>query len=222
MTTEPHPSPPVWAGITEPMTVLTNVVLAAVAFVLGARVGYAAAAEGRVAAGWIGFGLLATAVAASFGAAAHGIDPRVDPVQRDRCWRGALYVTGVVSACTIASVAYFAATGVIRAVLLGGAGVKLLVYVVRVARNPEFRVAAVDYGLSLAVLLAGSAYLAMRSHTAAAAWFAAGVGVSLVAALVQARRVAPHRHFNHNDLYHVIQIGALYLFYRGATLLVDR
>jgi hypothetical protein len=46
--------------------------------------------------------------------------------------------------------------------------------------------------------------------------------VSLVAAIVQARRLAPHRQFNHNDLYHVIQMVALYAFYRGGTLLLDR
>ncbi len=28
--------------------------------------------------------------------------------------------------------------------------------------------------------------------------------------------------FNHNDLYHLIQLIALYLFYRGARLLQDR
>jgi hypothetical protein len=53
-------------------------------------------------------------------------------------------------------------------------------------------------------------------------WLIAGVLVSLVAAIVQARRLAPHRHFNHNDLYHVIQMAALYAFYRGGALLVDR
>jgi hypothetical protein len=39
---------------------------------------------------------------------------------------------------------------------------------------------------------------------------------------VQARRLAPHRLFNHNDLYHVIQMVALYAFYRGGLQLVDR
>ncbi len=43
-----------------------------------------------------------------------------------------------------------------------------------------------------------------------------------LAALAQASGVALHRHFNHNDLYHVIQMAALYAFYRGGALLVDR
>ena len=46
-------------------------------------------------------------------------------------------------------------------------------------------------------------------------WMLAGVAVSVMGALVQASGFALHAHFNHNDLYHVIQIGAMFLFYRG-------
>ncbi len=53
-------------------------------------------------------------------------------------------------------------------------------------------------------------------------WTAAGVAVSFAAAAVQQSGLALHRHFNHNDLYHVIQMGGLYLLYRGGLLLRDR
>ena len=43
----------------------------------------------------------------------------------------------------------------------------------------------------------------------------AGVAVSVLAALVQASGFALHAHFNHNDLYHVIQIAAMFAFYKG-------
>ncbi|MFA5516389.1 MAG: hypothetical protein WDA20_08890, partial [Desulfuromonadales bacterium] len=56
----------------------------------------------------------------------------------------------------------------------------------------------------------------------AAGWIAGGILVSFVAAGVQATRLAPHPFFNHNDLYHIIQIGAFYLLYRGGRLLADR
>jgi hypothetical protein len=62
----------------------------------------------------------------------------------------------------------------------------------------------------------------VRWRVDAAGWIVAGVLVSLVAGLLQARRVGWHRHFNHNDLFHVIQMIAVYLLYRGGTLLVDR
>jgi hypothetical protein len=46
--------------------------------------------------------------------------------------------------------------------------------------------------------------------------------VSFLAAGVQFNEIALHQHFNHNDLYHVIQMGGMYLFYRGALVLKDQ
>ena len=60
---------PRWNGITEPTTVATNVVLAGLAFVLGARLGYGAAARGSASGSFFGLGFVAIAVAAAFGAA---------------------------------------------------------------------------------------------------------------------------------------------------------
>jgi hypothetical protein len=222
MTTEAGGPLPRWGGITEPMTVLTNVLLAGLAFVLGVRLAYGAAAVGTASSGALAFSFLATFVAALLGAASHGIDPRVDPEQRARCWRGSLYASGFISAACIASVAFFAARGTTRAAILVFAGVKLIAFLFRLARRPEFRVAAADYGGGLAVLLAGIVYAWVRWRVDAAGWIVAGVLVSLVAGLLQARRVGWHRHFNHNDLFHVIQMIAVYLLYRGGTLLVDR
>lgn len=44
----------------------------------------------------------------------------------------------------------------------------------------------------------------------------------MLAASVQASGFALHRHFNHNDLYHVIQIAAMVLLFVGARQLRDR
>jgi hypothetical protein len=49
-------------------------------------------------------------------------------------------------------------------------------------------------------------------------WLKRAIGVSLAALTVLVLKLAPHRHFNHNDLYHVIQMGGLYCLYRGAVL----
>ena len=51
---------------------------------------------------------------------------------------------------------------------------------------------------------------------------AGGVLVSFMAAAVQVNGVALHAHFTHNDFYHVIQMGGMYLFYRGVLVLKDR
>jgi len=222
MTNDADESLPRWGGITEPTTVATNVALAGLAFVLGARLAYGAAAQGSASGSFLGLGMLVTAVAAAFGAAAHGIDPRVDAKQRERCWRASLYALGLAGGAMTASVAFFTARGSIRTAILVVAGLTLLAYLVRVARRPTFRVAAANYVGTLAVLLAAALYAIARWHAAGMGWLVAGVAVSLVAVLVQARHIAMHRYFNHNDLFHVIQMLGLYLFFRGGALLVDR
>ena len=222
MDVQPAPDLPRWAGITEPMTVLTNVVLAAVAFVLTVRLGYQASAEGLKAAGALAGGFMATALAAVLGAAAHGMDPLVDPALRQRLWRGSLHTTGFIGVATVMSVAFFAARGSVRTAMLAFAGLKLLWFTVAIARRPEFRVAAADYGGALAILLVGAVYAWVRWSEPAMAWLIGGAVVTLVGGILQARRVGLHRHFNHNDLFHVVQMVALYMFYRGGALLVDR
>ena len=213
---------PRWGGITEPATVATNAVLAVLAFVFAVRLANRSVVEGAAAAGWLAAGLLATGLAGFIGALAHGTDPARDEALRARFWRGALYATGLIGAASVASVAFFAARGGARTAILAFAAIKLVVYMRRVARQPEFRVAAADYGGALAILLVGAAYEMFRARAPGMAWLIAGVLVSLVAGIVQARRLALHRHFNHNDLYHVIQMAALYAFYRGGALVVDR
>lgn len=213
---------PRWGGITEPVTVATNATLAVLAFVLAARLAYQSAAQGSAAAGCLAAAMLATGFAALIGALAHGTDPASDEALRARFWRGALYATGFVGAASVASVAFFAAPGSIRNAILAFAGLKLVVFLHRIARRPEFRIAAADYGGALAIVLVGAAYETFRRRAPGMMWLIAGVLVSLVAGIVQGRRLALHRHFNHNDLYHVIQMAALYAFYRGGALLVDR
>jgi hypothetical protein len=204
------------------MTVATNALLAVLAFGFAARLVYGFASEGSAARGCLGAAMSATGLAAVIGALAHGTDPGRDEALRARLWRGALYVTGLIGAASVASVAFFAARGSIRTVILAFAAIKLVVFMRRVARQPEFRIAAVDYGGALAVVLVGGAYEMFRRGSPGMVWLIAGVMVSLVAGIVQARGRALHRHFNHNDLYHVIQMAALYAFYRGGTVLVDR
>jgi hypothetical protein len=212
---------PRWGGVTEPMTVATDVVLAALAFGFAARLASGWASSGSAARGWLAVGMAVTGLSALVGALAHGISPANDSL-RDRLWRLTVYVRGPIGAAIVASVAFFAARGAGRTALHALAAIKLVVFLYRAAKQPEFKVVAADYGAALAILLVGALSELARRRAPGMSWLIAGVLVSLVAAMVQARRLAPHRHFNHNDLYHVIQMAALYAFYRGGALLVDR
>jgi hypothetical protein len=98
---------------------------------------------------------------------------------------------------------------------------KLLVYVEVVAFRDNFLLVIADYGSALVAVLLAAWLIRPSGLTAGAGWVAAGVGVSVVAGVIQARKLAPHPRFNHNDLFHVVQMVALYLLYRGGLLFVD-
>ena len=92
-----------------------------------------------------------------------------------------------------------------------------MAYGVWLAANPRFVFAIAAYGIALG-LLVGFKLSAWSIERSAARWMLAGVAVSVIAAVVQQSRWSLHRHFNHNDLYHVIQAVGVWLLYRGALV----
>jgi hypothetical protein len=95
-------------------------------------------------------------------------------------------------------------------------------YLAWVSGHPEFRYASVASGVGLGVLLVQQIIARVRFRNPSAPWIATGVAVAAVGAGIQQVGLAPHPYFNHNDLFHVIQIVSTYLFYRGGLLLSDR
>jgi hypothetical protein len=49
-------------------------------------------------------------------------------------------------------------------------------------------------------------------------WHAAGLAVSVGGLVIQQGHVSLHPSFNHNDLFHCVQILALFCFFRGARM----
>lgn len=83
----------------------------------------------------------------------------------------------------------------------------------------EATTAATDFLLG-AIILTVTAAL-RRQQRIAARWILAGVSISVLAAVIQQSGYALHPRFNHNDLYHVVQIAANFAFYRGASRVRD-
>ncbi len=98
---------------------------------------------------------------------------------------------------------------------------KLFLFIVLALRDGSFKWVIADYGAAMAVILVLQVPSIGRGNTRRAAWFIAGITVSALAALVQQGGLSLHRHFSHNDLYHVVQAVALFFMLKGASLLRD-
>lgn len=73
-------------------------------------------------------------------------------------------------------------------------------------------------GLSGGFMLSGSMIANFQGSDNGAKWLLAGIVVSAAGFGIQQSGVEPHKHFNHNDIYHCVQMLALYFLYRGAWL----
>ena len=196
--------------ISEPMTLATDYVLAAAAAIIAVRV--LATAGGQDARRWWGIAFIALALGAALGGTHHGF-------QLEALWKPTVFVLGIASAGMVAGSAMATAAGMWRIALIALAAAKLALYWLWVWRDDRFIWVVADTGSAFA-LVALLHLLAWRRP--GSRWIVAGVAVSIAAAAVQASGIDLHRHFNHNDLYHLVQFGALLAYYRGVRVLADR
>lgn len=205
--------------LAEPMTLLTDYVLAGVTGWLGwlllrGRQGQAARAS------WV-LAFAALATASALGGTYHGFAPQLSAAVLYRLWTATVLAVGLASFAMLVGSAIATAAGRLRTLLLAIAAVKLALYSGWMLVHSEFIYVIADSGLAMIAVAALHGRSAARFDDPASRWILGAVGVSVVAAVVQASGFALHRHFNHNDLYHVIQIAAMVLFYRGAKRLHD-
>ena len=167
-----------------------------------------------------GGAMVLTAVAALLGGTEHGLRPSLSAPSRFWIWEGTYLAIGGANALLLAGAARVAWPPRWRRVALVLILLRLTAFVVVVTLDQHFRHAVLDFGLTLLVLATFAAWGARR-RLAWPAWLAGAIAVSLVGAAVQGLRLAPHEHFNHNDLFHVLQTAGVVLFARAAGYFLD-
>jgi hypothetical protein len=130
-------------------------------------------------------------------------------------WMATVYALGLVGFLMSASAAFLALAGGARRAVLGVAGLQLGIFGVWVAGRDDFRYVIYQHGAALALTFALFCWASYKGRSRGTIWIAAAMLATIAGSIVQASGFSLHRHFNHNDLYHVIQLGAAWLFYRG-------
>lgn len=158
-----------------------------------------------------------TALAAMVGGVFHGFRPRLTPVERRRLWGTTLLLSALASFLLLLGAGVGSEREAGRLAILVIAPVKLCVTLLYLRRTGNFSVVSYDAGMSLLLILALTGVeLAAGTIGTRGWWIVAGVITALAGALVQRLRWRLTHHFDHNDLFHVAQMAACYLLYRGA------
>lgn len=203
----------------EPMTLLTDYALAAVAAIYAGRL-YRRRESQRSRTYWAA-ALFALAAAAAAGGTYHGFAPVVGAAAAGVLWKFTVLAIGVFAFGVMAGSAHAVTRGAARAGLVAAAALQLAAYGVWMLAHDDYHFVVLDTAAAMAMLIVLHGWSVASRGDAASRWILGGVAVSALAAAVQYFRIAPHEHFNHNDLYHLIQIAAMTLFFRGGKLLRD-
>jgi hypothetical protein len=197
----------------EPATLLTDGMLGALAAWLGWRL-FRRPGAAHPATRWWSRMLAMTAAAACIGGAYHGFAPNFPVTVGQAWWLATLWNINLLSAAMALSLLCELVPAHhqrLWQVLIGG---KLAVFTGAVVLHPDFVVVIMDYGLTMLAWTAAALLL----HRPWRGWMLAAIALSVVAAVAQQMPWDPAPTFNHNDLYHVIQALALFLFYRAGTV----
>ena len=181
----------------------TDYALAIAAVVFSARVWRNA---GRA---W-GLMFLFTAAGSFFGGTFHGIGPGYGAFLAAILWKATVISVGLASFfLLIAAVQHRLAT--LFAILL------FVAYGTWMITHSSFLWVVIDYGVTYLIVAAVHAVFWIRGRQAGSWWIVMSFVVSGLAAAIQQSRllVGP---LNHNDAYHLVQLAALWMLYRGAML----
>jgi hypothetical protein len=201
--------------LAEPTTVATDVALAVETLVLAFLLGRSAPPLPWSRRLWVAAFVL-TAVAATAGAARHALFEATASGTRRLLWSATYLALGLANLAFLGGLAYAVLLGRWARVVLAALAARCAVYSVLLVAMPSPRLVVADSVLSLVLILGLSLYSLRTVPRGPGPWLLAGLGISAAGALVQVLRLGPVGIFNHNDLFHVVQMGGLWLFHRAA------
>ena len=161
------------------------------------------------------------ALGALLGAISHGIGPHLDAGIKDILWRLTTISIGLASFFLLMAAFHhvfeFSTVELLRWIAV----IFLVIYLIMIWRDPRFINVIRFYAPTMVFVLLVMVYSYFASSAEGTGWLIAGILVSFLAAGVQMSGFSLHKHFNYNDIYHVIQMAGMYLLYRGALVLKD-
>jgi hypothetical protein len=207
--------------IAEPSTLVTDYALAVLAGILAWRLFRSRPAHDQDSVSLWASALAAIAAGSFAGGTYHGFGPFMPRDTSVGLWTLTTLVLGMASFLLLSSVIVASFSGRLRAGLLVAAGLKLALYTGWMLRHDAFIYVIYDSGSALLIVLALVVVGRVHLKEGGILYIVSGVLLTMGAAALQQSGFDFHRHFNHNDLQHVVQMGACWLLCRGGGLLSD-
>jgi hypothetical protein len=162
-----------------------------------------------------GASFISIGIGAFFGGTSHGFGPKMKGIYRMVLWRITIIFIGISGIFMAMSSSLFFITENGKYALFITAGVLLILYFLKIRKQDSFRSAVTFYMPLLGVTLVGFSMAFYFQNITGALFITIGLIVCITGSLTQLLKISLHEKFNHNDLFHVIQMLGMYLMYRG-------
>lgn len=207
--------------VAEPVTLLTDALLAIIVGWLGFRLLWLGSATGRRSIHSWGVSFLGSALAAALGGTWHGFHDAIGSTASSILWKATMLAIGTASVTLVLACLQASASRSFRKPISVILLLVLAMYVAQVVLIDDDFLWAI--ALYAPAMLAVAALMIVRFETnrPAAPSILTGIAISFAAAAIQQSGMSLHRHFSANDLYHVIQATAFWFLYRGGRRLED-
>jgi hypothetical protein len=211
-----------WFGLTihEPTTMLTDLTITVVACLLARKLVFDDRHNRYRSRFLWGIGFLFIGLGALLGAISHGFAAYLGNAADTAIWKGTVYAIGFSMVFALGGTLDGAPlpAGVRRFFWLLNI-VAFVVYAIWMISHDDFLYVIYHYVPAMLLIASVQVRALLGKERHGAAWILAGVVVTLFGAVVQQSGFSLHTHFNHNDLFHLIQVVGLLLFYRGISRL---
>ncbi|MBT3590157.1 MAG: hypothetical protein HOK52_15235 [Candidatus Marinimicrobia bacterium] len=206
-------------NIHEPTTTITDFILALMGFAFGISLLSVYQEKQFAFHFYWGWGFIVSGLGAFVGAISHGIGPNLNVKINHIIWKVTVFLIGVSGwyFSIGASIFFFppATYEWVRWIII----ISLVFYSLWLFKDDRFIVVILYYIPLMIFIMTGMFYHFLVLNSAGSAAVAVGILVSLGGAGIQASGFSIHKYFNHNDLFHVIQmIGYLLMFQGGMEI----
>lgn len=197
------------------MTFYTNILLALLAIYCGLRISELYWQKFHLFHFHLSWTFYTLAAGALLGAIAHGFSPNFPPILKMLVWKATVLSAGLTAMffvlTSLAAVMSFESYTLLRWIPILG----LIIYAVIIWRDSQFIQAMKFTVPAMIFVLAAMIYIFGTTKDAGAGNIILGLLITSVGAVLWAVRFSPHSHFNHNDIYHLVQMVGLWFIYRG-------
>lgn len=205
--------------ISEPMTTGTDYLVTVIAWWLGAKLIARQDNGSRPAQLW-GIGFLWVGLGAFLGGTSHGFATYLGDTAYAAIWKATVYSIGLSASFAVAgSIGSSPVARSSQRVLHLLNVVAFAIYGAWMINHSGFVFVILHYVPAMAAIAFLHVFAYAKDRAPHAPWIILGVIATMLGAAIQRSGFSLHRHFNHNDLYHLVQVGSLVLFYLGVVRL---